>query len=128
MYPTSVVEVLEQAKALIARPNGFTTKKYAGTKEGIRTSVDSSNATCFCASGALRRVCGYHPAFEPSNGTWASPQLRRLHDSAYDVLQLTVTRITEKPLMTIPLYNDSHTQDEAVGLFNAAIVAASTLA
>lgn len=53
--PTS--QILHQAIELL-RTKGWTQGSYARDAGGLRTDTHGLDATCFCALGAIKRVCG----------------------------------------------------------------------
>lgn len=52
----TVIELLKAARALIAKPNGWTQRQSARNSAGITCSVDAKDATCFCLLGSVRRA------------------------------------------------------------------------
>ena len=51
-------EVLACAADLIERPGGWTQGVFARDKRGYKVDVDSADAVCFCAVGAIRHCSG----------------------------------------------------------------------
>ena len=54
-----VAAVLNAAADLLEKPGGWTQGALALGGEGEYLDVDSSDATCFCVVGAIRRVSGF---------------------------------------------------------------------
>lgn len=54
----TVIEVLEGARDLVARPGGWTQGCSARTAKGNPIGSKSDKAACFCAVGAIQRVAG----------------------------------------------------------------------
>lgn len=55
MRPTKVL--LQRARAVLTPDGAWTQGWFAKDKEGKTVTSDSKYATCFCAIGALERVC-----------------------------------------------------------------------
>lgn len=53
---TSAKTELMQARALIAKPDGWTTSAFARDDTGTPVDVHDKTAVCFCALGAIARV------------------------------------------------------------------------
>lgn len=49
---------LVAARALIADPSQWTTHSLARDAQGLGRLATDEDAVCFCAAGALQRVCG----------------------------------------------------------------------
>ena len=50
------IEVLQQARALLARPKGWTRKSNARDAKGKAVNLDAPDAVSFCMTGAMRHV------------------------------------------------------------------------
>lgn len=58
--PRTVPEVLRAAADLIAKPGAWTQDAFARTAKGSPIGPEEQPAVCWCASGALMKVCGGH--------------------------------------------------------------------
>jgi hypothetical protein len=54
-----VVDVLKQARDLLAGPNQWTQYKIARNEAGLFVSPRSPGAVCWCSAGAVEKVCGF---------------------------------------------------------------------
>lgn len=54
----SAVEILREARALIADESRWTQGDYARDASGLSVTPTADTATCWCAIGALEKVCG----------------------------------------------------------------------
>lgn len=95
------VEILIKARELISVPERWTQETMARTPLGDECPIDSDEASCWCAWGAISRV---------STGDY------------YEAYSL----ITEMADYGVVNFNDTHTHAEVLGLFDRAIAAAST--
>lgn len=50
------IEFLKAVRALIEKPENFTTGDWARDSEGNGVDVDDPRATCFCTLGAMRKI------------------------------------------------------------------------
>jgi hypothetical protein len=55
---TEVSDTLRAARKLIEKPENWCKGAYARNSSGEATSSGSDDATCWCISGALKRVAG----------------------------------------------------------------------
>ena len=104
----NAVEVLEQAKALIINPKNWLQGTSAIDQQGNNVTPKDKTAICWCALGAIGAVCGTERPrgvgrktvrlLDKASGV-SSPNLNR--DSAY--------------------YNDTHSHDEVMAMFDRAI-------
>ena len=97
----NTAEILRAARALIKKPENWTTGWFARDSYGRGVSLHSEGAVCWCASGALETIigkvdyeCGAYGALENEMGT------------------------------NIPKFNDTHTHEEVIAAFDNAIIAA----
>lgn len=101
--PTSTVEVLRAARALIDTPEKWTQGCYAKDAKGNGLPPEDEDAVCFCASGALRHVDVDVDVCWP----------------AFDALGLAVGG-------NIIEFNDSHSHADVLAAFDRAIAAEET--
>lgn len=94
-----VRETLIKAKALITDPKNWTQGAYARTGDGVPVPLSHSAAVCFCSMGAIRRI----------SGELGAP---------YQALKREIG-----PSDMVCEYNDSHTHEEVLALFDKAIEA-----
>lgn len=109
--------ILENARDLLARPNGWTQGAYAKDANGEDLSYrrTTGDAACFCSIGAVdvstRRVCREeHPYYKTKARGEALLALQHTISSKHDI--------------AIAVWNDSlqRTQKEVVEAFDKAIV------
>lgn len=104
-------EFLTQTRDLISDPKNWTQNTFARNKYGDPVPFFYKSAVCFCSIGALKRVCNY----EIMN------DFEYFYNHSYDLLNKIVVEITKDPSQTIGHYNDSHTHNEVIAVFNKAI-------
>lgn len=69
MTPTPEVRaVLLRAAEIVEKPGAWTQGAYAKTAEGLVTSSQSPDATCWCMVGAVMRACDGDAKLE--SGCW----------------------------------------------------------
>lgn len=95
----NTLDALKKARELIKDPSNWTQRASARNSAGESRSPSSSSACCWCASGALEKVC---------NKFFIGP---------WDAL----SRFTK--MQTVITFNDSHTHAEVLALFDKAIAA-----
>lgn len=95
------LEILKAARELIAVPERWTQGALAKAYDGESLWYGDNRATCFCAEGALKRVC-------LSDG------------DSYDAYM----ELSDAAGMPAHHFNDSHTHPEVIALFDRAITAA----
>ncbi len=61
----SAVEVLRQARELIADKSRWTQNAAARDASGIYTSPRNESAVCWCAQGAILNKCDWDSRFQP---------------------------------------------------------------
>lgn len=97
---TTTLEILQKARATIALPENWTQGAYARNKQGAACSALNKTARCWCASGAL------HKAWQGN----------------YSVLYVDALNILGRVAgMSIIDYNDRHTHEELLAVFDKAI-------
>lgn len=110
----TTVQILTEARALIADPFNWTQFEYAVHRRpekaivDIPCSVEYEHANCFCSLGAIKKVC-----------VTARLSLQAEHAALKleKVMQTSVAR-----------YNDTHTHAEVLAKFDEAIAAAQSQA
>jgi hypothetical protein len=100
MTEKTTLEVLLEARALIAKPENWTQQAVARDRFGNGTSVLAENAISFCALGALCRAHG--------NEMWAGRAF---------------TPLSEEMRPNIPTFNNSRTHADVLAAFERAIAA-----
>jgi len=100
---TDTAEILKAARDLIAKPENWTVGGLARNTDGVFVSVDSCDAVCFCALGAVDKIS-------------ESPEDR---NAAYEALR---DSLGEGRRM-VATFNDEHTHEEVLDLFSKAIAA-----
>ena len=114
----NTVELLQQARDLIASPEAWTQGTYARNASGKRTPLAGPDAVCWCVSGALRRIierAETDPIPDPLRDLW------------YETIPV-VNRIANLDMYsTLPIWNDKkgRTHAEVIALLDAAIEAVS---
>lgn len=96
----NTIEILKAARELIAKPNGWTQRVMARNDSGAAVAASDSEASCFCAWGAIRAA----------GGDWEWPALKALDGVAGE---------------RVETFNDApgRTQAEVVAKFDEAIAA-----
>lgn len=98
----TVKELLIEARKLIEKPENWTQGTFARDKNQKEVGSWESGAVCFCTIGALKH------AFQEGVGG-------DIYYEAYDALYNSIDR------MNVPKYNDSHTHEEVLAMFDRAI-------
>lgn len=108
------VTILKQARQLISNPEAWTQKRAARDAEGKAVHWSCSSAVSFCAIGAINRtVVLLHPeGGRRDDAAW------RVIDGAHNYLQKAT------PSVSVALYNDEHTHEEVLAMFDKAIALA----
>jgi hypothetical protein len=102
------LDVLKKARALLGEgPHRWTTGSLARDAAGEPRKPGDEGVTCFCVMGALAFVTGATWGSEPDNYTAALAGI-------YEVVDGSIAR-----------FNDTHTYEEVLALFDKAIEAAS---
>jgi len=100
----TTIEILKEARELIAKPNGWTQGTYARNADGLIVYPNSHHAVCFCTWGALIAVDEHQESFQPDG---AQPALD-------DVTNGNFVAFNDAP---------GRTQAEVVAKFDEAIAA-----
>ena len=111
MEDKTAVDVLREARELIAKPGGWTQGVFARTSEGKACPWQASTASCFCALGAVERASA-------AGNRWHT------RNQATDILRSEgIGNIAE----SISLWNDAphRTQADVIAAFDAAITKAT---
>lgn len=96
-------EVLTAARELISVPERWTQGVHARNISGIAVATKGNLATCWCADGAINRVSGTDFVAECA---------------AYERLDNVCFKLFGEGFIA---YNDSHTHEEILALFDVAI-------
>lgn len=91
-------DVLVKARELISDPKHWNQRYFALKADGGFTSSSSPDAICWCASGAINKICG--------------PDLM-LVNSAYNALN--------EVMGNVPDYNDNSPHEDVLAAFDIAI-------
>lgn len=116
MNHAQIVADLKAAKALIDTPEKWTTHQYARDEEGNSVSFwawDEVTPTCYCSIGAIAKVQGGITKAE------AGTAVRLLDAAAFGPAANSCA---------IAYYNDSHTHEEVMAVWDKAIAKAEALA
>lgn len=111
----STADLLRHAKAIIADPHHWTKGTYAKDKYGSEISYGATTATCFCASGAVRRAA--------QDGEYHTD----IREVAFQLLRSATKRVLRKGRSApVPEFNDANhrTHDQVMRMFDYAIKAA----
>ncbi|MBN7804871.1 hypothetical protein JZX86_05770 [Agrobacterium rosae] len=108
---TDTVQILRDARALIADEKNWTQGDYAKNSFGHSTGVKNENANCFCAIGALAKVQGISPNDDITGASF---------------LALEASGGAEKLGFIVARFNDDHTHAEVIALFDRAIARAES--
>lgn len=104
---SDVSETLRAARKLIEKPENWCQWQYAMNADGDRVFVMADDATRWCLSGAMQRVCGSF------NGRG-----RPAYQALLDVVD------TGSSGRAIPHFNDTHTHPEVLAVLDRAIAEA----
>lgn len=119
----AVTEIIKQAKALIQNEQkwikGVSASRCKGSTGSVELPFQSKHATCFCATGAVRRAA-YDICTTLQNAYWW-----RECDKALIVLDKTLDRMNKRA-WSVEIYNDkaSTTHADIMTLFDRAIALA----
>ncbi len=102
----NTVQILKDARALIADEKNWTQRVSARNKSGLEVPVLNSEASCFCAVGALDRF---------TNGI-------AFGSAAY----LLLKKEAGAKYLTVSDFNDTHTHAEVLAIFDRAIAHAES--
>lgn len=106
---TDTVQILRDARALIADEKNWTQGTYSLDQFGGSVEPVDEKAVCFCSLGALAKVVG---ARDPD-----------------DTLQgeaVIVSLVREQGYTNVAEFNDSHTHSDVLDLFDRAIARAES--
>ncbi|MBC2806577.1 hypothetical protein C3Y94_025845 [Rhizobium ruizarguesonis] len=105
MSKQQVHEVLTKAQNLIRDPKNWMQGWFARDEHGMGLPNGAdTRATCFCSMGALQRAVYLR-----------SP----LFDNAYLALAAAAYELSTED-MTVPVYNDRHTHEEVMAMWDRA--------
>ena len=113
--PTAL-DILTEARALIALPERWTQGAYARNKHGAAIAMRSRHAVAFCATAALYRAMDRH-----AHGTALPADLQQACKRARDILDGTVAELTEGRYTATHNYNDATSHSCMLHTFDIAI-------
>jgi hypothetical protein len=124
---SSVLKTLIKAKAVISDPAHWTKDRLAKTSTGVYTTINSPDATCFCAVGALAKGCNLKPV-RPTEEEYTAPCVVNAASVLVTALGMDQMRVGT-PSMLIYTWNDHHlrTHAEVMEAFDKAIEIARTM-
>lgn len=126
-----VVDVLRRAKYLLARPGGWVQNTAVG--ERVLDTESGEKYYPLCATAAVevadgvRTEDGISPAVSPplsEVGRRAMSLLWLCMDHEHPVQHLLPWNAHDRAYYSVQYYNDSHSQDEVLDLFNRALARA----
>lgn len=101
------LKIIKDARALITDPANWTQGEYAKDRQGDKCDPMSSKAICFCALGAIQKA----------------GQLESDDNLPADWLEHSISKIKPQ-IISVNRFNDNHTHEEVLAVFDAAIAAA----
>ena len=110
--------VLERARVLVQ--NGWVQGVGATDNEGVECSILSPEATCFCPSAAIVRVCNEYA----DSGEIPYGSVDEVEDAVYDeYLQFVLDGGNWVTCSSIPYWNDKdeRTKEEVLSVFDKTI-------
>ena len=110
----NTVEALKAAKEIIATPEKWCREYYAMDATGACISALSEEAVCFCALGALQRVCIVD--LDKCNDYGA------LYADTASVLYRAIKNSIKK-FCDVASFNDTATHADVIAMFDRAIAA-----
>jgi hypothetical protein len=124
---SSVLKTLIKAKAVISNPKHWTQRRLAKTASGDYTTVNSPDAVCFCAIGALAKACNLKPA-SPNDDEYIAPCVVNAASVLVTALEID-PRPFGNPSMLVYTWNDQslRTHAEVMKAFDKAIEIARTM-
>lgn len=104
----STLQILKEARELLSDEKRWTRGAGARDANGVVTDILGSDAQCWCAAGALRKVVGRCPDVDDNDNEFigAREALRRQQKNEF-----------------VSMFNDRSSHAEVVALFDAAIAA-----
>lgn len=87
----TTLQILEDAWALLQKPDGWTQGRFAGSKDKTTTILDPA-ATCFCSVGAIGRAAGLEGGFLETDVKYRSLAKERAY-RAYETLRKASTEV-----------------------------------
>lgn len=128
MTRMTALQMLKDGRALIADRGNWTQGSYARMSrdnEGIYPigcSSSSPTAVCWCSAGALSKQA--YEMDEHGEIFGKSPSHRDAYDHAYSLLTRSVILVTDGQFVSIENYNDSHSHELVLGIWDYAIILA----
>lgn len=120
--PTAL-DILTEARTLIAPPERWTQGTYARNAQGSAVPLRSRHAVSFCATGALFRAMDRH-----TRSTTVPAALQQACKRAREILDSTVAALTEDRFTASHAYNDATNHGCILHTFDIAISDARHLA
>ena len=105
----SAYETLTAARSLIANPESWTQGVYARDEKGKQTGVWDANAVCLCSIGAIAKAANSH-----------------LANPIPHPVKSVLEKCGIKNCIDLVSFNDSHTHEQVIALFDRAIATAET--
>ena len=117
--------VLVEARGIIALPKNWTQQAYAKDSDGNRANWNDKNATCFCATGCVKRAV---INLDPTNPLRLTRQNRGIYDKCIDALEDLIYhpgKDWEWMIGSLVFFNDARERQhsEVLDLFDKAIEA-----
>lgn len=101
------LDQLKAARDLISDPAKWTQRYFARDVQGNPVNARMNEAVCFCALGAVERICGFQ---------WEYTTIGKILDARCQTLHNTCTST----------FNDKHSHDEVLALFDDVIAEMQT--
>ncbi|MGX7706345.1 DUF6197 family protein [Methylobacterium sp. Gmos1] len=108
----SAVEILREARALIADKSRWTQKAFARDNAGRYTDENSNEAICFCAAGAVLRAASRGPS------SYENDAFEVLSAASYDLFREDSVLVVNDGL---PDRDASEAHDDVLKVFDLAI-------
>lgn len=128
MARMTALQMLKDGRALIADRQNWTQGSFARmSRDGegsypIGCSSASPSAVCWCSAGALAKQA--YEMDEHGEVFGKTPTHRDAHGQAYEFLTRAVFLVTEGQFVSIENYNDSHSHELVLGIWDYAIILA----
>ncbi len=108
--------ILKNAKELLTPQENFTQGAYAKNEGALPVDFTSRTAVCFCSIGAIGNVL--NKAGISCSSVKASPVTK---STASKYLSIAIGKPSDTPGVDIVDYNDSHSHEEVLAMFDKAI-------
>ena len=120
----SALELLERARALLARESRWTQKALARDEAGQPVQACSDDAVSWCLLGALEHEREEHDISQPDNSS-ALRQLFAASLSTSDFVSPFVGEDIAARIIHLELFNDSGSHRDILDVLGSAVLAAS---